>query len=547
MNSIWKLLPASLLVAVLALAGCGGGGDDEMTPMPTPEEQCTADGGTYADGNCKSAEQVAAEGAIAAAYMAAAGLDATSDDAAVSAAESLIMAAQTAIAALSMDEAAENAAMLATAESLAEAWRAALTAQAAADAAKTAEEQRLAEEEAARLAQEAEEARQAAAAAAAMAAKLYAAIGNAPLGTVRTTVYADDNISVSPDTGTTTAVLMEDEDAMVDALAGWDGMRFTAAPNDGGTYEAVVYSNVGEPMEGAMFNDSANGGYTLNDDNQIADVTSVTDYAGLVASSSFDQSAGTKTFELAENREYLEFAGTFNGVPGTYTCTPTAIATDRDTCGSTVAASGFTLIGGTWTFEPNDPEQRLMNVPDAIYASYGWWIHKSEDGDPAAVTAFAVNKGAVAAASGVTALMGTATYKGGAAGKYALQSSTGGTNDSGHFTADATLEADFGDDMITGTINNFTGADGMSRNWSVMLNETDISDAGVIDGTDADNAQVGTVWTIDGTAAAKSGQWSGTLWENDATSTVPQVATGIFHSTYGTDGSMVGAFGANEE
>ena len=70
------------------------------------------------------------------------------------------------------------------------------------------------------------------------------------------------------------------------------------------------------------------------------------------------------------------------------------------------------------------------------------------------------DRGDVPNATGLDALEGTATYMGGAAGKYALRSSTGGTNDAGHFTARATLNADFSDDSITGTIDNFMGADG---------------------------------------------------------------------------------------
>ena len=77
-------------------------------------------------------------------------------------------------------------------------------------------------------------------------------------------------------------------------------------------------------------------------------------------------------------------------------------------------------------------------------------------------------------------LQGTATYMGGAAGKYALSSSTGGTNDAGHFTAKATLEADFNvDDMISGTIDTFMGADGMARDWSVELKESGVGNTGV--------------------------------------------------------------------
>ncbi len=67
MNSNLKLLPATLLVAVLALAGCGGSGSDDTMPPPppppTPEEQCRDDGGIYEDGECKSADDLREEGA----------------------------------------------------------------------------------------------------------------------------------------------------------------------------------------------------------------------------------------------------------------------------------------------------------------------------------------------------------------------------------------------------------------------------------------------------------------------------------------------------
>ena len=386
-------------------------------------------------------------------------------------------------------------------------------------------------------------AEEAAAAMAATAAKLYAGI-NAPSATAAA-VYAADEIAVT--IGTAAAVnLSADDDATVAAHHGWEGQMFTAEPDgDAGTYEAVVYSKVGDPTEGAKFNDSANGGYTLDaTTGETADVTTLTGHAASrVASPSFDHSAGTKTFELPANTVRVVIAGSYQGVAGTYYCTPTGGGTD---CSAAVAASGFTLAGGTWTFKPTDPETRLMDTPDDMYASYGWWLHKSEDGATFTASAFAANRGTVAAAADVTALMGTATYSGGAAGKYALHSSTGGTNDAGHFTADATLEADFGDDMITGTIDNFVGADGEARNWSVELMETDISDAGVIDGQDDTPAEVGTAWTIDGTAGATGGQWRGTLWANGDDG-VPSIGTGTFYSEFGRDGRMVGAFGVDRD
>lgn len=127
---------------------------------------------------------------------------------------------------------------------------------------------------------------------------------------------------------------------------------------------------------------------------------------------------------------------------------------------------------------------------------------------------------------------------GGAAGKYALSSSTGGTNDAGHFTARVMLDADFDDDTVT--IDQFMGADGMSRDWSVELKESSFGDTGPISTI---GAGAETVWTIGGTDGASAGEWSGTLYGNGG-DTVPTVATGTFRSTYGQDGRMVGVFGA---
>ena len=140
--------------------------------------------------------------------------------------------------------------------------------------------------------------------------------------------------------------------------------------------------------------------------------------------------------------------------------------------------------------------------------------------------------------------MGTATYTGGAAGKYALRSSTGGTNDAGHFTANAMLEADFNDDMITGTIDGFVGADGESRDWSVELMESGVGDTGIILGSDGTGDQMMTVWTIGGTDGDAAGGWQGTL-QNNGDDGVPKVGTGTFYSEFGEAGKMVGAFGVN--
>ena len=199
-----------------------------------------------------------------------------------------------------------------------------------------------------------------------------------------------------------------------------------------------------------------------------------------------------------------------------------------------------------WTFKPTNPEARIMSTPDSSYASYGWWLHTAANGDLTA-SAFVARRGAAEAATGITDLRGTATYMGSAVGKYALSSTTGGTNDAGHFTARATLEADFGDDMITGTINGFMDGSGNAKDWSVELMEQTITDGGLINGTDGAGAGGAsmTKWTIGETAADESGNWTGSLQENGDDG-VPAIATGTFYTEYGTAGKMVGAFGANK-
>ncbi len=410
-------------------------------------------------------------------------------------------------------------------------------------------------EEAARIA--AEEAAAAAAAMAVTASKLYAGIG-APNATAsdaaqRQAVYSGtDNVDITVTWGAdnTAQALTVDDDATVDDLHDWTGMKFTASPDDAGTYEAVVYSHVGEATQGEMFSTTYPYNATPVDTVNTELTIDTTDaaVAGRVASSRFDQSAGIKTFELPENTVRLMFAGSYHGVSGTYYCDPTA-----NTCTVTKVASGFTLTTGTWTFKATNADTRLMDTPDAIYASYGWWLHKSEDDEAYIASAFHGYRDTDAGTVGIAALVGTATYTGGAAGKYALRSSTGGTNDAGHFTADAMLEATFAEDhTISGTINNFkVGDDGEARDWSVALMKSTISDTGDIAGdpdTPGDTAAQMTTWTIGGTASDAAGSWSGTLREQGDDG-VPGIATGTFHSTYGpngNDGNMVGAFGANE-
>ena len=540
-NRQWVAVLLAVFMAV-ALSACGGGGSSTSAPpMPDPPPTPMPDPAI--------AEREAISTAIMAASTAVNAVNNDSTDAQVTAADTAITNAKNAIAAATNVPADERAANTGTVNALETQLSGAKTARMTAmdDAQKAADM-----------------------AMAVTAAKLHAGIAaqnpatnslaanTALTGTdERGAAYndadnptagtaADTRIMVGIGTAAVVA-LSEDKKTMVADNHGWAGKRYTrTSPAAEGMYEAVVYSNVGEPTKGAKFNSGTGDGNVGFDLDSGSDDT-VTFTTGLnegakIASPMFTHSAGSHTFKLPEDNPggltMIPIDGSYYGVEGTYVCTPATGA-----CTVNKAAKGYTFANPTaWTFTADDPEARVTSAPDAIYASYGWWIHKSADGKKFTASAFVDEKGTVPAASGLDTLQGTATYMGGAAGKYALSSSTGGTNDAGHFTAKATLEADFSDNSITGTIDNFIGADGEARDWSVELKEGAVAATGEI--TRA--AENDTVWTIGETSASASGEWSGTLRDN-GDDLVPKVATGTFYSEFETAGKMVGAFGVNKQ
>ena len=427
----------------------------------------------------------------------------------------------------------------------------------------------------------AEEAKKKAAAMAATAAKLYAGI-SAQMGSLAadgTGFAANDrdaayntagtaiNLSIGGETAPTalTATLSEDKKTMVADHHGWKGKRYThsvtSGDDKGDMYEAIVYSDVGAPTMGAKFSAEYPDTATFVTEGVVTvDTTGTNTPASRVAIDSFNLSAGTKTFPLPDPNNIdagaITEPGSFHGVRGMYKCVPTS----GETCSASLATKGLTLAGGTWTFTPTNAAHRVTETADDAYSSYGWWLRTKADGSLTA-SAFVDDKGTAPTTNVTTLVAGSATYRGGAAGKYALSSSTGGTNDAGHFTARATLEADFEKDEVTGTIDRFMGADGQSRDWTVELKKSALFNDGTVigdparDGIDltaatADDVRQKTVWTIGGTAAAAAGEWTGALKDTAATKTdttgVPKVATGTFYSTYGQDGKMVGAFGAKK-
>ena len=400
------------------------------------------------------------------------------------------------------------------------------------------------------------------------ARKLYAGIGNAPLTMTgdgaRNAAYSgtnDADITITMDDaadgdGTDVTQVLKATMKNIGRNHGWMGKQYVASGTGvDGTYEAVVYSNVEAPKQGRKFGSrdavTTTGAFEYQLENGALALTSGTNDGKRVAFTGVTRTAGTEMFSLPDpnpsGATTILIPGSYHGVSGTYNCKPADAAAG---CSAAVAAKGFTVSSDdTWTFTPSNANARVMDAADTAYASFGWWLKKTENDATYTASAFVDEKGTVNAASGLNDLNGTATYQGGAAGQYALHSDIGGTNDAGKFTARVTLEADFtnntAETAITGTVDNFMGADGQSRDWSVTLNGSQIGDDGEIGNASASTG-VDTVWSIGDNAAAASGQWSGSLL-NQPTDGVPQVATGTFYTTYGNDGRMVGAFGANKQ
>ena len=344
---------AVLAACTLALTGCGGGGgggdDPPMMPdPPDPQMVCEDAGGRYnADGSCTSAEQLVMERqemqrnaittAIGTATTAVNAVNNDSTDAEVSAADTAIGNARSAIMAAADLPQAERDANTGTVNALATQL----------GNAKTARMDAMDEDD--RIAREAM---------AADAAKLYAGIGTTPLlatgDGARSAAYSgtnDADITVTMDDaavgdGTDITQVLKATTKTVAANRGWEGKQYMASGRGvNGTYEAYVYSNVGAPTQGKKFGNAEPGDvyqYTLVSGMLTIDASTTAAHAARVGGSSFDHTAGVKRFPLPSpnpsGATKVSVPGSFHGVSGSYTCTPTD---NTVTCAASKTATGF--------------------------------------------------------------------------------------------------------------------------------------------------------------------------------------------------------------
>ena len=376
----------------------------------------------------------------------------------------------------------------------------------------------------------------------AMAKKLYAGLGESSTSLDGATVTINagtGKVMADTDDGSAdpAAFELKATDTKVMPYGSWKGTDYVVKTKSM-TDHAVIYSNPGEP-EKEPFADK----HTDVSEGRLAQTNFV---ASLVASEKFASGSGGKD-HTDEAGDVAGLRGTYDGADGLYQCSQTGTTA----CRSQVDGEGGIILTGGWTFKPD--KNAMTSTPDNSYVAYGWWSRETATGVD--VATFVIERGTSTEVSTTDSVTGTASYKGGAAGKYAINNPLGNGSEAGAFTAAATLTAKFGSATAEGTISGMLTdfkAGGMDKDWTVTLKGAGTeSGAPILTGGFGDNStttdvnESATVWTIGGTAADASGMWSGDFYEaGEGTGDAPMTAAGTFSSEYGNAGRMVGAFGA---
>ena len=513
-----RLLTTTTVVvaSALFLAGCGGGsGDTETTPEVTKPDPAIG-------------QKEAIGTAIDAAETAVNAVNDSSTDGMVAAADNAITAARTAIeAATNVSDTGAYTTAVDALENQLKAAKASRTmvmndAKNAADMARDA-----------------------------MAKKLHAGLGvtSGSLNSAKITIAAA-GVMGDVNGDDTADVPFKKTDTMVVGYGSWKGTDHVVKTSSM-TDHAVVYSNQ-DPGKKVDFADkwgSADGVGVKDIINVSGKIEEVNLAAEYVAGDRFASGSGGIDHTEKAN-DNVQVSGMFDGAPGTYECDH-----DASACRSQVDGDGGIILSGGWTFEPASGAM-VSTEPSSDYVAYGWWSREtSSDVD---VKPFQMAVGETdATVSEIETVTGTATYTGGAAGKYSIYNPLDSADsDSGAFTAASTLTAKFGNGTdrgtVSGELNNFM-AGGSSRDWTVTLKGAGDEAGGTISATGAiayDGDPTGqTVWSIDGNEANAGGSWSGNFYNaGDGPGDAPMNAAGTFNSVYGDGvGRMSGAFGATKQ
>lgn len=363
------------------------------------------------------------------------------------------------------------------------------------------------------------------------------------------------------------------------------GSEATDVADDMETGRVVAYTNIGPGTHVRL--DASNAasvqGLSAVDGTTFVVTIDVTNNADIMAAAkngAFGTTFPTQpeTFKVypgdddatTTNVDETEFEGTFYGISGTYACGATG-----STCRAEVDADGDLTLTGAMTFTPDGTTglgslRMMYALADTDYLHFGFWLTTTDgatDADPSTYGLQTFAGGSNTYGS-VSAVEGSASYEGKAAGIYVREESPGGQRGgmvvdatTGTFTASAELTATFGGDAsadtddkyrIRGMVKDFMNDAGRDLGWTVMLNNatTVTRDAdGTINATDALAGTFSGTTTGDGTA--QTGSWNGQFFGPGSDDTPPVVVlpsgvAGEFDANF-NDGYVAGAFGAERD
>ena len=345
---------------------------------------------------------------------------------------------------------------------------------------------------------------------------------------------------------------------------GISGFRGVILTKDGA--EARVYTNIEDAVAtplGDIYNATIEKGkpkaYSVTE-NGVGDTIAWTDVER--------SDAKVVTIGVAE-AQVSTFAGSVIGLPGVFSCTGAAdcMAPERQPDGSVPDNADE----DGWAFSPTSANGRIDVADEDGYLQFGWWLNPmGDDVDDGfnvrliAKTANDADYGVFPTLSGVT-VKGSATYRGGAAGKWAIASTTEDSTAGGHFTATATLGVDFDDNLggdaandeagvsVSGTITNFMTGNVSRPSWKVALSYDGNSDVELDTAAELTQEIMGaTKWSTGG-AVDGVGTWEARFHGSEKETDHPTAVEGTFNAAIAenTDGVAVGriagAFGATNQ
>ena len=352
-------------------------------------------------------------------------------------------------------------------------------------------------------------------------------------GEIKITVSSSENTGLAP------AYAMS-EDMSPPAIDGWNGQTHMRSPEDAPVEIVNIYTNIQEAKANKLV-------YGVNDIPPPA-------IQAVIVFDDAEKPSYTGYDDEAEQDDETAM-GSFNGIPGTFTCTTgTCSVNFVATPGPGVAKGTVSeALGAGWAFEStDDAESQAAQKDDYLY--FGYWLQANEEDNEFAFATF--SGGGVPPFTALGNLEGKATYNGAAGGKY-VEKELGLVDgqakpisaSGGYFTATATLTATFGGtaipmddhDKITGVINNFKdGTTGDDLDFTVNLS-ADIGENGLTVDSAAVTAAHGNLPNTGGTWDAT---FFGPIGEGDVVNTtLPTGVAGNFEAHF-ADGHVAGGYAA---